>query len=61
MKAFSDYDWTNGHYLVIVYETNLPQHVTIEPYGDYYDPKTSDFGDGNFLVYETFANSLGEA
>ena len=57
-RAFSDYDWTPGHYLVIVYETQLSDSVLIEPYGDYYDPKFSDIGDGTVLVYETFVDNL---
>jgi len=60
-RAFADYDWTDGHYLVIIYEHELPPDVTIEPYGDYYDPVVTDYGDGDVLVYETFVNNLGMA
>lgn len=58
-RAFGDYDWTLGHYLAIVYEHALPEDVSIEPYGDYYDPATTDYGDGDVIVYETFVNNLG--
>jgi len=59
--AVADYDtwdWENGHYLVIVWEQSLPSHVVVTPYGDYYEPATSDFGDGTVQVFETFTNHM---
>ena len=36
----------------------MPEHVDICPYGDYYEPFESNFGDGEVQVFETFVNPL---
>ena len=48
----------SGHYLVLVWESALASHVTVTPYGDYYDPVETDFGDGTLQVFETFTNFM---
>ena len=53
-----EYDWALGHHLAIVWPTYLEEHVEICPYGDYYSPATSDHGDGDVQVFETFTNNL---
>ena len=58
VAAYSDWDWDGGHYLVIVWEETLPDHVTVTPYGDYYEPAVTDFGDGTVQVFETFTNHM---
>ena len=44
--------------MVIVWEQTLASHVTVTPYGDYYEPVTSDTGDGTVQVFETFTNFM---
>ena len=46
----------DGHYLVIIWPDVLKEHVTITPYGDYYDAYETLYGDGTVQVYETFAD-----
>jgi len=57
-RAFTDWDWAEGHYLVAVWQDYLKSHITVTPYGDYYSPVTSDQGDGDVYVWETFVNNL---
>ena len=58
VSQYSTWDWENGHYLVIVWEQSLPSHVEVTPYGDYYEPAVTDFGDGTVQVFETFTNHM---
>jgi hypothetical protein len=55
---FSSWNWDEGHYLVAVWQYQTPSHVTYTPYGDYYAPVKSNFGDGDVCVWETFVNNL---
>jgi hypothetical protein len=55
---FASWNWIDGHYLVLVWENSLASHVTVTPYGDYYEPVISDFGDGTVQVFETFVNFM---
>lgn len=54
----TNWDWSTGHYLVIVWPNVLPDHVEICPYGDYYDAYESFYNDGEVQVFETFTNPL---
>ena len=36
----------------------MPEHVDICPYGDYYEPFETQYGDGEVQVFETFVNPL---
>ena len=58
VSTYSTWDWSSGHYLVIVWEDTLADHVTVTPYGDYYEPVSTDFGDGTVQVFETFTNHM---
>merc|ERR1712228_854762 len=42
----------------IVWPTELPDHIEVCPYGDYYDAFETKYGDGDVQVYETFTNPL---
>ena len=54
----TDWDWSTGHFLVVIWPMVLPTHVEICPYGDYYDAYETTFDDGDVQVYETFVNPL---
>lgn len=43
---------------MIIWEQSLPSHVQVTPYGDYYEPAVTDFGDGTVQVFETFTNHM---
>ena len=43
----NNWSWDDGHYLVIVWPVELPDHVNICPYGDYYDAFESSFAQGD--------------
>jgi hypothetical protein len=58
LTDFTNWDWSLGHHLVIVWASYIQEHVNICPYGEYMLPATSDYGDGDFQVFETFTNSL---
>ena len=58
LATFADWDWSDGHHLVIVWPDYLEEHVNICPYGEYYDPAASDHGDGDVQVFETFTDPL---
>jgi len=58
LAEFNDWDWSEGHHLVIVWPQELRDAINICPYGDYYPPAESTFGDGLVQVFETFTNSL---
>ena len=58
VSTYSTWDWSSGHYLVIVWEDALADHVTVTPYGDYYELVSTDFGDGTVQVFETFTNHM---
>ena len=32
----TNWDWSTGHYLVIIWPTEQPEHIQVTPYGDYY-------------------------
>lgn len=50
-------DWSEGHYLVIVWPDDNPAHMVVTPYGDYLEPVFSDNGDqGPVQVWETFTD-----
>ena len=52
----ADWDWSKGNYLAVIWPNVLPDHVNVCPYGDYYDPYETKFGDGEVQVFETFTN-----
>jgi len=54
----NNWSWDDGHYLVIVWPVELPDHVNICPYGDYYDAFESSFAQGDVQVFETMVNPL---
>jgi len=54
----TNWDWAKGHFLVIIWPDVLKDHLTICPYGDYYDAYESSLGDGDVQVFETFVNPL---
>merc|ERR1712176_1416357 len=54
----SDWDWSSGHYLVIIWPNELAEHIKVCPYGDYYDGYETMFNDGDVQEYETFTNPL---
>jgi len=55
---FANNDWTEGHFLVVVWQTDMLNTVAVTPYGDYYDKIETDFGDGDVQVWETFTDNL---
>jgi len=57
----ADWDWSQGHYLVVVWPATLEANSiqSVYPYGDYVDPGfTSEWGDGAIQVWETHYNPL---
>ena len=58
LAEFNDWDWSEGHHLVIVWPQELRDAINICPYGDYSAPSESTMGDGLVQVFETFSNSL---
>merc|ERR1712062_881624 len=56
LPALSQADWSEGHFLVIVWENDMRETITVEPYGDYYDRVESDYSDGDVEVWETFVD-----
>lgn len=54
----TDWEWSSGHFLVIIWPDVLPEHLEVCPYGDYYDAYETKLGDGDVQVYETFVNPL---
>ena len=58
LPQFTSFDWTEGHFLVIVWQTEMLNTLAITPYGDYYDMIETDFGDGDVQVWETFTDNL---
>jgi len=55
---FANNDWTEGHFLVVVWQADMLKTVAVTPYGDYYDKIETDFGDGDVQVWETFTDNL---
>lgn len=54
----ADWDWSLGHFLVIVWPDANPAHVVVTPYGDYMEPVQSSNEAGPVQVWETFTNPL---
>jgi hypothetical protein len=58
--AMANYDWSEGHFLVVIWTDPNPDHVIVTPYGDYMDSVISNNeGDASVVqVWETFTDSL---